>query len=467
MTIESPTPQSPVEKGHALPHNIEAEMNCLGSCLRDPRLIPSVAQKVRAEDFYRNSHQKIFEAVVKLDMAGKSADLSLLSQQLKENGTLEEAGGDEYLCKVMENVPIPLNAAHYAGIVLDCAMRRAAVRELMRVGQTASDMSIPVADVLAVAERGIGQCRERLSAGERLDIMALSKQVIEQIESAKYPEKRGLVTGFADLDKLTGGIKQQFIVIAGRPSMGKSQFSFNVARKAVEANRRVLIVTLEMSAVDVLYSIVMAHAHVNSNRVRDGFANEEEIMRVTMAMSWLIESNKLWIEEPKQNDLYAMKALVREHRQSHHIDLAIIDYLQLLECGGSSGKQRRYENRQQEVTTISRTIKMMSRELEIPIVGICQLHRGPEGRDDHRPRLSDLRESGSLEQDADIVMLLYRDDYYNRNSASPNICEIDVAKNRGGRTGVVETVFLRDMLRFEDCAKREQAEPPVDNRVPD
>ena len=431
-------------------------------------MIPVVAQKIRVEDFYRDAHRVIFDAITKLDMEGKKVDLTLLAHQLKEMGTLEKAGGEMYLCDVMEKVPVPGNAAHYAGIVLDYAMRRAACFELMKVGQSASDMSVQVVDLLSAAEKGIGQCRERLSAGEKIDINTLAHRVFEQIESYKYPEKRGLVTGFCDLDKLMGGIKSQhFIVIAGRPSIGKSTFAFNIARKAIETKKKVLIVTLEMGAIDVLYSMVMAHARVNSNRVKDGFASEEELQRILLAMSSFIDNGGIWIEEPKVNDLYAVKSMIREHKQSHGLDLVIVDYLQLMEASSSGGPKKRIENRQQEVTTISRTFKMMTRELEVPIIGICQLNRGAEGREDHRPKLSDLRESGSLEQDADLVMLLYRDDYYNRNSASPNICEIDVAKNRGGRTGVVDTVFLREMLAFEnksDIAPGFDGPPPEDDR---
>lgn len=460
-------PKSPVE---ALPHSIEAEVNCLGSMLRDPRLISVVAQKVKAEDFYRDAHRTIFTAITELDMAGKKPDLSLLAEQLKGDGALEKAGGSAYLVKIMEEVPIPLNAAHYAQIVLDYAMRRAAYCELQKVGQTAADMSCPIMDILSSAEKGIGQCRERLSAGERLDINALAHRVFDQIESYKYPDKRGLVTGFLDLDKLMGGIKKQhFIVIAGRPSMGKSTLSFNIARKSVEVKKKVLIVSLEMGADDVLYSMIMAYSRVNSNRIKDGFATDEEVQRLALSMGAFTEFGCLWIEEPKQNDLYAVKSLIREHHQSHGLDLVIIDYLQLMEVG-SSGKQKRYENRQQEVSTISRTIKMMTRELEVPIIGICQLNRGAEGREDHRPKLSDLRETGALEQDADTVLLLYRDDYYNRNSPTPNICEVEVAKNRGGRTGVIETVFLRDMLLFEskaDIPVGDGFAPPSDARVPD
>jgi replicative DNA helicase len=215
--------------------------------------------------------------------------------------------------------------------------------------------------------------------------------------------------------------------------------------------------------------MAVSHSHVNSNRIKDGFATEEEIQRVMMALGVLVECD-LWIEHPKTNDLYSIRALVREHYRRHGLDLVVIDYLQMMEIGSDHSQPRRKnENRQQEVSAISRSTKMLATELDIPVIGVCQLSRAVEARDGHRPRLSDLRESGSLEQDADVVLLLYRDDYYNRDSQTPNICEIDVAKNRSGRTGVIETVFLRDMLLFESKADMPVGDgfAPSDARVPD
>ena len=467
---QSPAPYRP-PKVESLPHDIDAEINVLGSILRDNRLIPAVVQKVRVEDFYRDAHRVIYEAILKLDIEGKPVDFSLLENKLKEAGTLEKAGGREYLLKVLESVPVPVNATHYAQIVLICATRRAAITALMTASHNLTDESEPVPDLLSDAEKGIGLCRERLSAGERIDLDKLAREVFDQIEAYKYPEKRGLGTGFLDLDKLTGGIrKNHFVVIAGRPGLGKSQFSFNIARKAIALKKKVLVVSLEMTAHDIFYSMLVSEARVSASRVQEGFSSEEELQRMLIATGCILDSKCLWIEQPRNNDLYAVKALIREHHQNHGLDLIIIDYLQMMEVHQTTSHRQRIDNRQSEVAAISRTTKMMTREFNIPVIGICQLNRGTEGREDHRPRLSDLRESGSLEMDADIVLLLYRDDYYNKDSPTPNICEIDVAKNRGGRTGVVEVVFMRDMLRFEDKADAPVGDgfaPPSDARFPD
>jgi replicative DNA helicase len=420
--------------------------------LRNASLIPSVVKKIKTEDFYREAHKMIFDAIVALDAGGKPVDPALVVNQLVTLGTLEKVGGESYLIDVMEKVPVPLNAVHYAGIVLDYSMRRALCMEGARIMQGATDMSTPSVDILTSFEKEVGECRSRLVAGERIDILELAKRVASQMEMYKSPEKRGLTTGYIDLDRLMGGIKKQhFIVIAGRPSMGKSSLAFNVSRNAVGLKKKVLIVTLEMSDEEVLYSMAISGAHVNSNRIRDGFATGEEIARVILSLGTLTEGF-LWIEQPKTNDLYEIRALVKEHHGQHGLDLVVIDYLQMMEVASGAQKKRFDSNRQQEVATISRTVKMMTRELDVPIIGICQLNRGSEGRDDKRPRLSDLRDSGSLEQDADTVLLLYRDDYYNKDSPNPNVCEIEVSKNRSGRTGVVETLFLRDMLKFENLS---------------
>jgi len=448
------TPAAPVAET-ALPHNIEAEVSLLGSLLRNNAAIGDVVQLVGSDDFYRDQHRILFEAVLRLYNERKPADLTILNDDLSRRGLLEKAGGTDYLVSLCEAVPVPGNAEHYARIVRE----RAGLRRLIQAGQSMVQEALAGRDDLDSlvdrAEKRVFEIASRRQQGQAHTVYDLLHEVFKNIEDIRSRQGRitGISTGFFDLDDLLGGIHPaQLVVVAGRPSMGKTSFALNIAEHVGMVEKRsVLIFSLEMSRQTLAQNMLCSHTRISSFRIRTGKISDEEIHRLALAAG-SFEDAPIYIDDSSGLSILDLRARARRLKRDRGLDLVLVDYLQLMEM-----RESRPESRQQEIAMISRSLKALARELDIPVIALSQLSRAVETRDDHRPRLADLRESGAIEQDADVVMMLYRDDYYNRNSTEPNVCEVIVGKQRNGPTGDVKLAFLKDFMRFENLAP--QAEP--------
>ncbi len=427
------------------PQNEEAEQSVLGSMLLDREAIIAAQEILRPEDFYKESHRAIFAAVADLFNRGEAVDLVTLSEELRHREQLESVGGLSYLATVAAVVPSAANVEHYAKIVEEKAVLRslsaAATRILSRVYQPTEDLEVLLDD----AERLILEIAQRRTVRGYESLKEVLHRTLDQIEFL-YMNKgqlTGVPSGFADLDNLTSGLQpSDLVVIAARPSMGKTQLGLNLARyAAVEKNLAVAIFSLEMSAEQLAMRLLAAEAGVDSQRLRTGQLNEEHWKRLGQALVRLGDA-PVYIDDTPAISVTELRARSRRIRQEHRLDLILVDYLQLMQGHG------RAENRQQEISEISRSLKALARELRVPVVAMSQLSRAVEARTDKHPMLSDLRESGAIEQDADLVAFIYRDDYYHRDSEKPNIAEVIIAKQRNGPVGVIELLFLKEVGKF-------------------
>ncbi|WP_028324600.1 replicative DNA helicase [Desulfatirhabdium butyrativorans] len=436
---------------HLPPQSIEAEESILSAILLDNGVLPDVVEVLRAEDFYKGAHQKIFSAVLDLFDRSEPVDLVTLAEALKSKGHLESIGGPSVLLHILENAPIAVNAAQYAHIVRDKACLRRLIEKSTQIVQRCFEDQGDVDDVLDFAEASIFE----VSAHK---VKQAFSQIGELIDSNIYKlEERqenkslytGIPTGFEGLDKLTSGLqKADLLILAARPSMGKTALALNIARNvAVESNVPCAIFSLEMSKEQLSMRMLCAEARIDSGRLRDGFFSREDWGRITHAAS-VLTTAPIYIDDSADISALTIRAKARRLKMEKNLGLIIIDYLQLMKSSVSA------ERRDLEISDISRSIKSLAKEIDIPIIALSQLNRKLEERSDKRPQLSDLRESGALEQDADIVAFIYRDEVYNREENNPNKgkAEIIVAKHRNGPTGMVPLVFLKAYTRFENPA---------------
>jgi replicative DNA helicase len=456
--MSSPTPRAPVPAPiaeTALPHNIEAEIALLGSLIRNNAAIGDVIQLVGRDDFYREQHRTLFEVVLHLYNERKPVDLTILKEELTRRGALEKAGGSEYLVKLLEDVPVPGNAEHYGRIVRE----RSGLRRLIQAGQAITGEALEGREDLDAlidrAEKRVFEIASRRTQGQSYSVYELLHEVFKHIEDIRSRQGRitGISSGYFDLDDLLGGIHPaQLIIVAGRPSMGKTSFALNIAEHVGLVEKKpVLVFSLEMSRQTLAQNMLCSHTRISSFRIRTGKISDEEIHRLALAAG-SFEEAPIFIDDSSSLSVLDLRARARRMKRDRDIQLIVLDYLQLMEM-----RESRPESRQQEIAMISRSLKALARELDVPVIALSQLSRAVETRDDHRPRLADLRESGAIEQDADVVMMLYRDDYYNRNSTEPNTCEIIVGKQRNGPTGDVKLTFLKDFMRFENHAPTGEA----------
>lgn len=434
------------------PQSEDAEQSVLGAMLLERDAILRAQELVRAEDFYKEAHKRIFAAMVDLHNRGDAVDLITLAEELRRRHHLEASGGITYLTVLANAVPSAANVEHYARIVQDKAVLRAlsaaATGILSRVYAPDEDLQTLLAD----AERQVLEIAQRRSVRSYEHIKDVLGRTLDQIEFL-YENKgqlTGIPTGFADLDALTTGLqKSDLIVIAARPSMGKTQLGLNFARHAaVEKGKSVAIFSLEMSAEQLAMRLISAEGQIDSQRLRSGHLMEEHWKRLGLALARLSEA-PIYIDDTPGLSVTEIRARTRRLQQEQGLDLVLIDYLQLMQ-----GRGGRAENRQQEISEISRSLKALARELKVPVVALSQLSRAVESRTDKRPMLSDLRESGAIEQDADLVAFIYRDDYYNPESERPNITEVIIAKQRNGPVGKVDLVFLKDYGKFVSVDRR-------------
>jgi len=436
----------PLQIERVPPHDVEAEMAVLGAILLDKDVLLEQVDKIRPESFYVNAHRLIFQAMVELSEEGLPIDRLVLRDRLARNGNLEQAGGAEYINQLAAAVPSSANADYYCGIIRDKGMRRNLIKTCAHVQQSAYEEDQRVEDLLDQTEQSIFKVTQQHIHGGSAHISDIVKLALAQIEEKSL---NGVLSGFFDLDELTGGFRpSDLIIIAGRPSMGKSSFALNImAHASLQKNVPVLFYSLEVTREQVAMNLLCSHARLNVRRIRTNMLTDSEWQRLTMSAGRLSEG-PIFIDDTPGISLLELRAKARRLHAKNKLGMIMIDYLQLMNPPHA-------ENRQQEVSTISRGLKALARELNVPVVTLCQLNRSAESREGHRPRMSDLRESGAIEQDADVVILLHRDDYYD-NEKNQGEAKAIVAKQRHGPTNDVNLTFVKSYMRFESAAKQKE-----------
>ena len=432
----------------SLPHSIEAEQSVIGSMIIDRGAIAKVSEKLNEDDFYRDGHKVLFKAILEMFKEDMAVDLVTLLGYLKSTDKLEKAGGVTYVTEVSSSVPTTANISSYIKIVSEKSTLRKLIKASTKIIEDSYGKQGEVANVLDSAEKKIFDIAEKRSTS---DFEPLS-QVLERgfLEIERLFNNKGEITGvgsgFKDLDAKTSGFqKGDMVLIAARPSMGKTTFALNIAEyAALREGRSVVIFSLEMSKEQLAYKLLCSEANVDMLKLRTGALEDRDWENIARATGPLSKA-KIYIDDTAGVTVMEMRSKCRRLKMEYGIDLILIDYLQLM-----SGSSTSSDNRQQEVSEISRSIKALAKEMECPVIALSQLSRAPEQRADHRPMLSDLRESGSIEQDADLVMFLYRDEYYNKETEDKNVAECIVAKQRNGPVGTVKMAFLGALSKFGD-----------------
>lgn len=427
-------------------------MAVLGAMLMEKDAIGIGIEKLSGNNFYSDIHKKIFTNIVNLYDESRPVDLLTLTERLKNQNELEAVGGASYIASIINSVPTAANIEYYINIVLEKSILRRLIDVSSEITGECFENPEDINEILDRAERKIFDITEHRGADGISSFRELVKDSIEMVEKL-YQHKRlvtGISSGFGDFDKMTSGLQaSDFIVFAGRPSMGKTSLALNIAEHAaLEEKLPVVLFSLEMSKSQLALRLLCSYSKVNIHRVRTGFLGESDFPRLVAAAGRLSNA-PLFIDDTPSISVMELRAKARRLKSKHDIKLIIVDYLQLMQS-----VSRRTENRQQEIAEISRAVKGLARELNIPVIVISQLNRAVEGRQDHRPQLSDLRESGAIEQDADVVVLLVRKEYYDPED-SPGIADVIIAKQRNGPTGDMKLRFFSDFTRFEDYTEQE------------
>lgn len=434
------------------PQNIEAEMAVLGSMLLEEDAIPLVLELVDVSCFYKDSNRKIFEAIMSLYDNHKVVDLITLTDELKRKNEIDDVGGATYLTSLVDNVPTAANVQYYARIVKERSILRSLITNATQIVKEGFESRDNVDQLLDRAEKLIFEISDHRAESSYAPIKDIIKDSIETIDKL-YQRKAhvtGIPTGFVDLDIKTAGLQaSDLIVVAGRPSMGKSALAVSIAEHVgVIEKIPVAFFSLEMSKEQLVQRMLCSHARVDAHKVRSGYLSPSDWPRLTAAAGKLSEA-PIYIDDTPAISALELRAKARRLKSHHDIKMCVVDYLQLMR--GSGG----IENRQQEISEISRSIKALARELDVPIIAISQLSRAVEARQDHRPQLSDLRESGAIEQDADLVILLLREEYYVPTEENKGIAEVIIAKQRNGPVGSVKLTFIKEYMRFENLVRME------------
>jgi replicative DNA helicase len=455
----------------SMPESLAAEAAVLGSMIINPECINNIIEKVKTDTFYRVEHRIIFDALISLYEKSMSEtiaiDAVLLRDELEKRNQIEEAGGVEYIRQILDSVPSSANVMYYADIIRDKQLLRemiTAAHEILDMGYNQDGQAT---EKLDMAETKIFEIAGRRIRGSMISVKDLMVEVYELIEKRRGRHVTGLSTGFYELDDLTSGLQNgEMIIIAGRPSMGKTALALNIAEFIGMTERMpVAIFSLEMGRQQLAERFLCSISRIDSQHIRKGLMDDEHYKKLADACAELSEA-PIYIDDTSLLTPLELRAKARRLKSQHDIRMMILDYMQLM-----SGGSGRYESRQQEITVISRYLKALARELNIPVVVLSQLNRSPEGREDHRPRMSDLRESGSIEQDADVVMLLHREDYYThserlelsdkddnavyleKDEKKENSAELIIAKQRNGPTGKVDMIFRKKFMRFENASQ--------------
>lgn len=433
-----------------LPHSTEAEQAVVGAMLMDKDAIMVAAEMLTGEDFYQSAYGMLFDAMVELFQAGKPVDLITLQEHLKEKNAPPEISGLEFARELLVNAQTSANIKYYAEIVREKATLRKMIKINEEIANNCYLENQPLDVIMDAAEKRIFELAQHGNSQEYTPIKQVVLNALEVIEKASKTKGTvtGIPTGFIDLDyKLSGLQRSDLILVAARPSMGKTAFVLNIAQHvAFRQEKAVAIFSLEMSKEQLVNRLFSLEAHVDAQILRTGNLKDSDWEKLIEGAG-TIGKSKLIIDDTSGISITEMRSKCRKYKLEHGLDLIIIDYLQLMSGGKHS------ESRQQEISEISRSLKAVARELNVPVVALSQLSRAVEQRPDHRPMLSDLRESGAIEQDADVVMFLYRDDYYNKDTDKKNIAEVIIAKQRNGPIGTVELVWLPNYTKFANMKK--------------
>ncbi len=438
---------------HTLPHNLEAERSVLGAILINNHAFNVAAELVDSGDFFRDAHRRVFDRMVDLNERGLAIDLVTLKDELSRSGDLDAVGGPAYVAALVDGVPRSTNVEHYARIVKEKATLRHLIQSAGRILSEAYRGQDDAETLLDYAEQQIFSIAEgRIHTGfvPLSDLVQGSFATIERLQ-----EHKGFVTGvpsgFVDIDNLTSGFQpSDLIIVAGRPSMGKTSFVLNIAQHVgIKTDRCVGFFSLEMSKEQLFMRMLTAEAEVDSHRFRGGFLNERDYAQLSASLGRLSEA-RVFIDDTAGLGVLEMRAKARRLKAEHGLDLLVVDYLQLMQGRG------RFENRTQELASISRALKGIAKELSIPVIALSQLSRAPESRSDRRPQLADLRESGALEQDADVVMFIFREEQYDPTPENENLAEVIVGKQRNGPTGTVKLAFLKQFTRFANLSPAQE-----------
>lgn len=436
--------------GKIPPHNLEAEQSVLGSMLLEREVISLAVEILKKDDFYREDHREIFDSILDLYERAEPIDIITVSEKLTHRGSLENIGGLEYLTHLVNSVPTTANMKYYAKIVEEKSILRKLIRASNDIANMGYEAAEEVSFVLDRAEKSIFDILQKRNVQGLYPIKDVLLDAFNRLEELYNSDGSitGVPTGFSDLDHKTSGFQNSdLILIAARPAMGKTAFVLNIAQyAALHARIPTAVFSLEMSKEQLVNRILCSEAMVDSQKMRTGKLEDNDWHKIARVLGPLSDA-PLYIDDTPGISVMDIRAKCRRLKLEKNLGLIIIDYLQLMQGRGRS------ESRQQEISEISRSLKILAKELNVPVLTLSQLSRAPEQRNDHRPILSDLRESGAIEQDADIVMFLYRDDYYNPETEKKNISEVIMAKNRHGATGVVELVWLGQFTKFANMER--------------
>jgi replicative DNA helicase len=437
------------------PNNIEAEEALLGSLLIDPEAVYDVAAFLRPEAFYREQNKWIFEAILDLNERREPVDLITLTDELRRRGRLEELGGEATIIALINTVPTSINARNYGQIIEAAALRRRMIGAASTIANLAYEQDENINVVIDRAEKALFSISEERTTRDLVPVKEIASSYLDRIEElhARGDDVIGVPTSFTDLDKVLGGLnKSDLIIVAARPGMGKTSLQISIAQTAARRfNKRVAIFSLEMSGEQLVQRMISAETRIDSQRLRRGDLKEHEWPIFYEAIGRISET-QIFIDDTPSITSLQLRAKARRLYAEHDLDLIMIDYLQLMQS------ERFSNNRVQEISEISRNLKGLARELDIPVVAASQLSRAVEQRQDKRPQLSDLRDSGSIEQDADVVIFIYRDEYYNPDTSErPNIAEINVAKHRNGPTASVDLYWHGQLATFRNLQRQEIA----------
>ena len=437
------------------PQNLEAESSVLGGVLLENEAINLVLEVLRGDDFYRESHRKIFRAMIELSDRTEPVDLITLSEFLKSRGELEAVGGTAYLASLADSVPTAANISHYARIVREKSILRSLINSATAIATRGYEEQGNVEEFLDSAEKVIFDISEKKIKASFVAVGDMIKDTLKTVEKL-YERKEmvtGVPTGYEDLDKLTAGLQPaDLVIVAGRPSMGKTAFSLNIATNAAFTGVGAAIFSLEMAKEQLVLRLLCSEARVNNSKVRSGYLAERDFPKLANAAGRLHEA-PIYIDDTPAISVLELRAKARRlvRDRSKKVGLIVIDYLQLMRGMGAAS------NREQEISEISRSLKALAKELNVPVIAISQLNRRVEDRGDRRPMMSDLRESGAIEQDADVIMFIYRDEVYNpKSDENKGIAEVIVAKQRNGPIDTVNLTFLNEFMRFENYTQRDE-----------
>jgi replicative DNA helicase len=448
-----------VSLDRGMPASLEAERSILGAILLDNFAYTQAASSLRPDDFSLESHRRIYQRMMDLQDSSRAIDLITLVEELSRYKEIESVGGIAYLSSLTDGLPHRANIEHYVKIVRDKAMLRGVINAAQGAIAQAMDQQDIATDVLGALEGELFRLSESRSGSDFVGVRQIVKESFGSIDALYERGQRvtGLETHFADLDERTSGLqKSDLVILAARPSMGKTSLAMNVAENAAVKDKKVVAMfSLEMSRESLLLRLLCSQARVDAHKLRTGFLSRDDYNKLVEALGRLADS-PIFIDDTPGINISEMRAKARrlQHQQGGRLDLVIVDYLQLM-AGTPIAGGRKYENRTQEVSAISRGLKMLAKELQVPVLALSQLSRAPEtrGTGDHRPQLSDLRESGSIEQDADVVMFIFREEVYNKDDPSlEGLAELIIAKQRNGPIGTVKLAFIKSSTRFENYA---------------